>query len=311
VGSCLPTDFRGSKFFRQIRVRSTGAEAIPEQTMPELPEAEVAARQLRSKLIGASVSELAIGRADIVREGGGDIGWCCGSVVRAIDRRGKSIILLLEKDGQRRYLVAELGMTGLLLFPSATVRYPEHIHAVLNFEDKPELALRYWNPRRFGRLYLLDCEGLDRYLARRFGCEPLEVTQSEFLQLLRRHRRRLKPLLMHQQTIAGIGNIYANEILFRAALHPNTIASRLKSTTAGRLYRTMQAVLRDAIRCGGSSVRDFFAPDGSEGRYKERHLVYAKENRPCPNRCGAVIRRLQSERSSFYCPVCQKNRRAP
>jgi formamidopyrimidine-DNA glycosylase len=279
--------------------------------MPELPEAEVAARQLRSKLIGASVSELVIGRSDIVREGGGDIGWCRGSVVRAVDRRGKSVILVLEKAGQCRYLVAELGMTGLLLFPAATLRHPEHIHAVLNFEDKPELSLRYWNPRRFGRLSLLDREGLDCYIARRFGCDPLEVTQSEFLRLLRRHRRRLKSLLMHQQTIAGIGNIYANEILFRTALHPNTIACRLKSTTVERLHRTMQAVLHDAIRCGGSSVRDFFAPDGSKGRYKERHLVYGKENRPCPNRCGAVIRRLQSERSSFYCPICQKKRRAP
>src|SRR5262249_54524434 len=154
-------------------------------------------------------------------------------------------------------------------------------------------------------------EGLEQYVARRFGCDPLDVTEQDFVQLLQRSRRRLKPLLMHQQTIAGIGNIYANEILFRTALHPNTIASRLKPMTARRLHGVMQTVLRDAIESGGSSVKDFFAPDGSEGRYKERHLVYAKENRPCHNGCGALIRRLQSERSSFYCPSCQKNRRSP
>ena len=116
----------------------------------------------------------------------------------------------------------------------------------------------------------------------------------------------LKPLLMHQQVIAGIGNIYANEMLFRARLHPNREVSRLREATIIRLYDTMQAVLREAISCGGSSVKDFFAPDGTEGQYKNRHLVYGKEGQPCPNRCGRIIRRLQSERSSFYCPTCQR-----
>jgi formamidopyrimidine-DNA glycosylase len=114
---------------------------------------------------------------------------------------------------------------------------------------------------------------------------------------------------MHQQTIAGIGNIYANEILFRAGLHPNAIAGRLSSMAVDRLHKVMQEVLREAIDCGGSSVKDYFAPDGSEGRYKARHLVYGKAGHPCPGGCGSVIRRLQSERSSFYCPRCQNRRR--
>jgi formamidopyrimidine-DNA glycosylase len=118
----------------------------------------------------------------------------------------------------------------------------------------------------------------------------------------------LKPLLMHQQIIAGIGNIYANEILFRARLHPNREVSRLRGATIIKLYDTMHTVLREAIFYGGSSVKDFFAPDGTEGRYKQLHLVYGKEGQPCPNRCGRIIRRLQSERSSFYCPVCQSYR---
>jgi formamidopyrimidine-DNA glycosylase len=274
--------------------------------MPELPEAEVTALQLRSRLIGARVAEIWVGRKDIVREGGDRVDWYRDAVVRSVARQGKSVVVEVEQGTDRGFLVAELGMTGLLLFPSATVRHPQHIHVVITFYNSPNLTLRYWNPRRFGRLSLFDHQGLAGYVARRFGCDPLDVSQEDFIRLLRRYRRRLKPLLMHQQTIAGIGNIYANEILFRSGLHPNTIASQVRPSTARRLHAIMQAVLHEAIQCGGSSVKDFYAPDGSQGRYKDHHLVYAKEGQACHNQCGALIRRLQSERSSFYCPVCQK-----
>jgi len=275
--------------------------------VPELPEAEVTARQLRARLVGARVADIRVGRPDIVREGLPSLGWYVGSTVRAVDRRGKSVIVTCEKAGALRYLVAELGMTGLLLFPSAEVRFPQHTHAVLSFTEAIRPPVRYWNARRFGRLSLLDGDGFRRYTARRFGCDPLTVTRQEFARLLQ-CRRRLKPLLMHQQSIAGIGNIYANEILFRSGLHPNVIAGRLTPDAVDRLHKVMQAVLCEAIDCGGSSVKDYFAPDGSEGRYKARHLVYGKSGQPCPNQCGGVIRRLQSERSSFYCPLCQNRR---
>jgi formamidopyrimidine-DNA glycosylase len=110
---------------------------------------------------------------------------------------------------------------------------------------------------------------------------------------------------MHQQVIAGIGNIYANEILFRAGLHPYRTASRLRVSAVRKLYDVMHEVLTQAILDGGSSVRDFFAPDWTEGRYKQRHLVYNKAGSPCPNGCGKTIRRLVGERSSFFCPACQ------
>ncbi len=279
--------------------------------MPELPEAEVAARQLGPRLCGRRIESIWVGRSDIIREGGESLPWYRGGLVRSVSRRGKSVILEVGKGSDARYLVAELGMTGLLLLPSATVKHPQHTHVVITFEGEPHATLRYWNPRRFGRLSLLDEAALGRYVQRRFGYDPLTIKRDEFVALLQRSRRRLKPLLMHQQTLAGIGNIYANEILFRTRLHPNAIASRLKGATMERLHQIMQAVLHEAIESGGSSVRDFFAPDGTEGRYKERHQVYAKANRPCHNKCGALIRRLESERSSFYCPLCQKNRRWP
>jgi formamidopyrimidine-DNA glycosylase len=276
--------------------------------MPELPEAEVAARQLRARLIGAQVTGVLVGRSDIVREGGDTDWWYPGSVVTAVDRYGKSVVIEFQKAGSTRYLVAELGMTGLLLFPEVAIKFPQHVHYTMRFDSTSTGSLRYWNPRRFGRLSLLDRTGLDRYLARRFGCDPLRVTCEEFTRLLQQYRRRLKAVLMHQQVIAGIGNIYANEALFRAGLHPDVIASQLAPSAAVRLHHEMQVILRQAIECGGSSVKDFFAPDGSEGTFKQQHLVYGKEGLPCPRKCGSMIRRIQSERSSFICFSCQKIR---
>ena len=277
--------------------------------MPELPEAEVVAQQLRTHLLGAQLNDCWVGRADIVREGLPTLPWYHGARLEGVERYGKSVALEFHKEGElRRYVVAELGMTGLLLFLATQTKHPQHVHVRMLFTGSRESELRYWNPRRFGRLSLLDRAGLDRYRARRFGVDPLTVSRDEFIGLMEARRGRLKPLLMHQQVIAGIGNIYANEILFRARLHPNREVSRLRGGTIIRLYDTIQTVLREAISCGGSSVKDFFAPDGTEGRYKQRHLVYGKEGQSCPNRCGRIIRRLQSERSSFYCPSCQSNR---
>ncbi len=276
--------------------------------MPELPEAEVVAKQIRDYLLGAQLNECWVGRPDIVREGLPTLSWYHGAVLEGVARYGKSVALGFKKNDEFRYVVAELGMTGLLLFHDTQTKHPQHVHVRMSFTGGHESELRYWNPRRFGRLSLLDRVGLDSYRARRFGIDPLTVPRDEFVHLMRAKRGRLKPLLMHQQVIAGIGNIYANEILFRAGLHPNREASQLRRTTITRLYDTMQSVLYESISCGGSSVKDFFAPDGTEGQYKHRHLVYGKEGQLCPNRCGRIIRRLQSERSSFYCPACQSNR---
>lgn len=276
--------------------------------MPELPEAEVVARQLRTSLLGASLTDIWVGRPDIVREGGRSLPWYPGAVLRQVERFGKSVALEFAKGEETRYVVAELGMTGLLLFSAAQTRHPQHVHVRMTFSGGREPELRYWNPRRFGRLSLFDRTGLDRYVVRRFGYDPLTVSREEFHRLIKGCRGRLKPLLMHQQAVAGIGNIYANEILFRAGLHPNVRADRLSPPAIERLYRLTQEVLREAIACGGSSVRDFFAPDGTEGQYKRRHLVYGKDGQPCPNRCGRCISRLQSERSSFFCPACQSRK---
>lgn len=274
--------------------------------MPELPEAEVAARQLRERVVGAIVRDCWVGREDIVREGLSALQWFRGAAITGVERRGKSVIIAFLRAEQTKFLAAELGMTGLLLFRKAPTKYPQHTHFILHLEGRSESEIRYWNPRRFGRLSLLDQPGLDRYTSRRFGPDPLVLNPEKFVQLLSSTRRRLKPLLMQQQAIAGIGNIYANEILFRARLHPDQVANQVTEKAAMRLHEIMVGVLREAINLGGSSVRDYFAPDGTEGQYKRRHLVYAKSGEPCPNLCGAAIKRSVGERSSFYCPRCQR-----
>ena len=276
--------------------------------MPELPEAEAVAGQIRDRLLGAQLSEYRVGRADIVRDGLTTFPWYCGATLENVARYGKSVAMGFRKEREVRYIVAELGMTGLLLFGATQTRHPQHVHVSLSLTGGRESELRYWNPRRFGRMSLFDQAGLDAYRAHRFGVDPLTVQQEEFIRLLRAKRGRIKPLLMHQQVIAGIGNIYANEILFRARLHPNREVNRLRKATIALLYDIMQSVLREAIAYGGSSVKDFFAPDGTKGQYRSRHLVYGKEGLPCPNGCGRTILRLQIERSSFVCPACQTNR---
>lgn len=276
--------------------------------MPELPEAEVVARQIAAHLLGAQLNDCWVGRADIVREGLLTVSWYRGARMEVVERYGKSVAMGFRKEGELRYVVAELGMTGLLLFRATQTKHPQHVHVRMSFAGGRESELRYWNPRRFGRMSLLDRAGLDAYRDRRFGVDPLTITRDEFVGLMQARHGRLKPLLMHQQIIAGIGNIYANEILFRTKLHPNREVSRLREPAIIALYDIMQSVLREAISCGGSSVKDFFAPDGTEGQYKRHHLVYGKEGQPCPNRCGRMIARLQSERSSFVCPACQSNR---
>lgn len=277
--------------------------------MPELPEAEVAARQLRERVVGALVRDCWVGRGDIVREGLSSLEWFRHATITGVERRGKSVIIAFLRAGQTRFLAAELGMTGLLLFRKTPTRYPQHTHFILHLEGGLEPEIRYWNPRRFGRLSLLDQAGLDQYTSRRFGPDPLLMSLKEFVQLLSSTRGRLKSLLMHQQAIAGIGNIYANEILFRARLHPDQPSNKVGEKAVMRLHEIMGDVLREAITMGGSSVRDYFAPDGTEGQYKRRHLVYAKSGEPCSNDCGALIKRSIGERSSFYCPRCQRIRR--
>jgi formamidopyrimidine-DNA glycosylase len=273
--------------------------------MPELPEVEVVRRQLQGNLVGATISNVWIGRDDIVRQGLESLPWFIGACLQDVQRYGKSVAMVCGQKGERRYFVAELGMTGLLLFDRQSVPSEKHLHVIIQLFNGKMSALHYWNARRFGRLSLLNEQEWQDYRRRRFGLDPLTVSAKEFVSLIKGCRGRVKALLLNQQRIAGIGNIYANEMLFRAGIHPDAQGHRLSKGRVQLLFKEMQKVLMESIDKGGSSIRDYLSPAGTRGQFQNYHQVYQKTGQPCP-RCSIPIRRLASERSSFVCSSCQK-----
>jgi formamidopyrimidine-DNA glycosylase len=264
--------------------------------MPELPEVEVVLQHLKTQILGATIETLAIHRSDIV------------ATISKVHRMGKCVVMTCQRSQKTRYLLSELGMTGLWFFKATLASSPQHIHCHITLSGRKIRELHYWNPRRFGRLWLFEPSGLEAFIQRRFGPDALAIKEAPFCELIQTTRGQLKPLLLNQHRLAGIGNIYANEMLFRANIHPYAQGHQLRLTSRQRLHRTMQEVLREAIAAGGSSIRDFRAPDGSQGHFQEAHQVYQKDGMPCPHGCSTLIKRLQKERSSFFCPSCQKKR---
>ena len=276
--------------------------------MPELPEVEVVVRHLKSRVLGATLETLTIHRADIVRTGHDLTPWFPGAQITQVHRMGKCVVMTCERSQDTRYLLSELGMTGLWFFQATLATSPQHIHCHITLSGTHTSDLHYWNPRRFGRLWLFDASGLEAFSQRRFGPDALAITQDEFCHLVHSTRGQLKPFFLNQHHLAGIGNIYANEILFRANVHPHAKGHHLRRASSQRLHQTMQEVLREAITAGGSSIQDFRAPNGSQGHFQDAHQVYQKDGLPCPHGCSTLIKRLQEERSSFFCPSCQKKR---
>ncbi len=274
--------------------------------MPELPEVETTARSLRPHLAGrAIVGVRAPDYLPLIAPYRGEefVAALLGCRVREVGRRGKYLLLFLE-DG--RVLSVHLGMSGRLLFLPRGTPSDRHTHAVLELEGGQ--ALHFRDPRKFGRIRLLSAEA---YVAldRRLGPEPLSpaFTQEVLAERLRRHpRARLKALLLDQRFLAGLGNIYADEALFRAGLHPLRPA-QLSGEEIARLHRAIREVLEEAIAAEGTTLADrgFLFGAGEEGRFAERLQVYGRAGQPCP-RCTTTLRReYVLGRSSTFCPCCQ------
>ena len=263
--------------------------------MPELPEVETIARALGPRLRGRRIVSAEF-RCPRVLIGDPDqtSAALAGRKVLAVQRHGKFIEMRL--DGERSFVV-HLGMTGKLLMNAAPGR---HTHAILTLDRG---ALLYDDSRQFGRLEL--SEGLPARV-RRLGPEPLDVTLDEFVRRVGEHKTKIKALLLNQRFLRGIGNIYADEALFRAGIHPLAIARRLHRDRLKKLHAAVRKVLGEAIDAGGSSVSDYVDVDGRQGSFQVRHNVYQKNGEPCP-RCGAAIRRiLVTQRGTHFCPQCQK-----
>lgn len=263
--------------------------------MPELPEVETVVRSLAA-LAGRRIVSAEFRRGRVLR--GGDPERMAASVegrrMVSIRRRGKFILMALEGGG---YLVVHLGMTGRLLLGGDVGK---HTHAILSFDRG---VLHYDDSRQFGCIEY-SREIPDRIL--KLGPDALEVSFEDFAAALGRRKTRVKALLPNQAFLRGMGNIYADEALFRAGIHPLAIASRLRADRARRLYDGMVAVLTEAIAAGGSSISDYVDGEGRKGFFQTAHRVYQRTGEPCAA-CGAAIRRiLVAQRSSHFCPRCQK-----
>ena len=281
--------------------------------MPELPEVETVVRGLRRVLPGRGIAEVRLGKTDFIDDPAALERDLPGCRISDVQRRGKYIVLPLERDPQGKnspLLIVHLGMTGRLAVQAAAAPAAAHTHAYFTLDDGREL--RYIDPRRFGRIALFSGAQFAAAFAR-LGAEPLEVSEADFRRLLAGRRAMIKALLLDQHFLRGIGNIYADESLWRAKLHPARLGARLSFADAHRLLEAIRHVLRAAIRLGGSSISDFVDANGLPGEFQLRHRVYDREGKGC-FRCGAAIRRIiVAGRSSYFCPRCQpapKHRRA-
>ena len=263
--------------------------------MPELPEVETVARSI-APLVGRRIVSAEFRCLRILRGGDPDrmAARLQGRKIAAVKRYGKFIVVSLQGGG---YLTIHLGMTGRLLLGGETGK---HTHAILTLDRG---LLLYDDSRQFGCLEF--SEEFPRRVAR-LGPEPLEISFDDFAAALKRHKTRIKSLLLNQAFVRGIGNIYADEALFRAGIHPLAMARRLRRDRARRLYDGIRAVLSEAIAAGGSSISDYVDAQGRKGFFQFSHRVYQRTGEPCVT-CKTPIRRvLVSQRSSHFCPKCQK-----
>lgn len=270
--------------------------------MPELPEVETIRRTLLPQVRGARVLHVEVRERRLRRLIGPDFeSRLRGRALGEIERRGK---YLLFPIGGAEYLLVHLGMSGTLELRSSAQAPRPHDHVRLRLEGERDLVFN--DPRRFGLLCLGALGDLPELA--RIGPDPLcEAWTAERLRALFRGRRLpVKNLLMDQRTIAGIGNIYANEMLHRAAIRPRRRADRLRRRELAALAAAMRSVLSDAVRLGGSSISDFRDGNGRSGYFQLELAAYDRAGEPCRS-CGSPIRRIVlAGRSSFYCPRCQR-----
>jgi formamidopyrimidine-DNA glycosylase len=269
--------------------------------MPELPEVEVTSRGIAPHLVGRTISGVAVREARLRWPIPDTVRSLAGRAVRAVTRRGKYLLL----DCGIGHLILHLGMSGSLRVVAAGTPPGKHDHFDLAIDDK---LLRLRDPRRFGAVLWTAQPPEAHPLIRHLGIEPLsrDLDGRRLHALTRGYRTAIKQFLMDGRRIVGVGNIYASESLFLAAINPRTRAGRLSAQRSARLAKAVKDTLRAAIRAGGSSLRDFVGSDGAHGCFQRRAWVYGREGQEC-RRCGARIRRIvQGQRATYYCPGCQR-----
>jgi formamidopyrimidine-DNA glycosylase len=281
--------------------------------MPELPEVETVARGLQKSVAGRRIVSVRLGKTDFIDDPAALEQELPGRQIEKVERYGKFMLLRLSAranaiadsengDVEAASLLVHLGMTGQLAPYAAEQPYAKHTHVWFGLDDGREL--RYTDPRRFGRMaYLTRALLADELTA--FGADPLLVSAEDFASRIRSRNAQIKALLLDQSVLRGVGNIYADESLWRAKIHPMRRGTELSSKQARVLRRVLQDVLRKAILARGSSISDFLDAEGQPGEYQRHHRAYGREGKRC-YRCGAAIRRvIVAGRSSYFCPKCQ------
>jgi formamidopyrimidine-DNA glycosylase len=271
--------------------------------MPELPEVETTRRGIAPAVEGRRIAALVVReprlRWPVPPKLAGEI---AGQSVSGVRRRAKYLLIDLERGS----LILHLGMSGSVRVVPGDTPLVDHDHIDIQLDSG--LLLRFNDPRRFGSLLWTDADPLAHPLLRRLAPEPLDATfDGEYLYRASRGRRvAIKQLLMNSQVVVGVGNIYASEALFRARIHPRRAAGRLSRARLTRLARAIKSVLTTAIRVGGTTLRDYVGADGNPGYFRQRLYVYERAGRPC-RVCHTPIRQItQGQRSTYFCPRCQR-----
>ena len=270
--------------------------------MPELPEVEVTRLSFASRIAGARVLSVRVGKA-LRWPLGCAPGQLAGRSVRGVRRRGKYLLIDLD----RGLLLLHLGMSGSLGFAAHLPAPGAHDHFDM---VTTQGTLRLNDPRRFGAVVYADSEDADvaRKLLGRLGVEPLsdDFQLDQFHAGLKRRKAAIKQVLLAGDVVVGVGNIYASEALFLAGIRPTVSAARLSRPRVARLHAGIRDILGRALSSGGSTLRNFSNASGEIGHFQLETRVYAREGQPC-RVCGAAIKSLrQGQRSTFYCPACQK-----
>ena len=285
--------------------------------MPELPEVETVARGLRQAILGRRILSVTLGKTDFIDDPAALEQHLPGRQIEAVERYGKFMLLRLSAvSGENRVaangdaapasLLVHLGMTGQIAPSPAGQPLEKHTHVCLLLDDGREL--RYTDARRFGRIAYLTKELLAEELTG-FGADPLEVSKEEFANRICGRRARIKALLLDQSVLRGVGNIYADESLWKAKIHPARLGANLSRKQSETLRHVLQNILRKAIVLRGSSISDFLDAEGKPGEYQRHHRAYGREGKNC-YRCRTLIRRaIVAGRSSYFCPRCQPSPR--
>jgi formamidopyrimidine-DNA glycosylase len=291
--------------------------------MPELPEVETIANGVQARVHGRRIlSVWTSGKPQTFKSPEPEIAAALtGATIQSVRRVGKTIVMTLTPTSKPRKaeppteLLIHLGMTGRLLVSSPDVPLPPHTHAVLTLDDQPPRELRFIDPRRFGRLSIhhlapdqrtTDNEQWTTSSYTGPGREPLTISLPNFISLFHPRRTPIKAALLNQSLLHGVGNIYADEALFRAGIRPTRRAASLTRAELTRLRRALIDILRHAIALGGSSVSDYVDADGVRGFFQLRHKVYRRTGQPCLV-CQTPIKKITlAGRSTHYCPHCQK-----